>query len=211
LDGSCEASSDEIIMGGKRDPNVFFDSGSLIPALKIGALSGSSGLVYGGISGVLRSNHPVIHSMSAGIHWFAFGSSFWWLRSNILRIQFDDNASPNERAYGSAIAGGLAGGGVTWALYRRFVPGVVVFSLLGYLGQRSYNAVDEWHLRNDKRPSKPLGQQIVESRLMPIRALSDEQYKKMLSEKLLSVDAEIALLDEKLEKLRELNPEQDTK
>ena len=46
---------------------------------------------------------------------------------------------------------------------------------------------------------------------MPIRALSDEQYKKMLSEKLLSVDAEIALLDEKIEKLRELNPEQDAK
>ena len=46
---------------------------------------------------------------------------------------------------------------------------------------------------------------------MPIRALPDEEYKEMLSEKLLSVDAEIALLDEKIEKLRELNSEQDTK
>jgi hypothetical protein len=76
---------------------------------------------------------------------------------------------------------------------------------LGYLGQRSYNAVDEWHLQNNKRPTKPLAQQIAESRWIPIKALSDEQYKEILSEKLLSVDAEIALLDEKIEKLRELN------
>lgn len=41
------------------------------------SLTGSAGLVYGGISGVIRSPHPVIHSISCGIHWFACGASFW--------------------------------------------------------------------------------------------------------------------------------------
>lgn len=40
-------------------------------------LLGASGLVSGGITGVLRSPNPMIHSVSTGIHWFAFGTSFW--------------------------------------------------------------------------------------------------------------------------------------
>lgn len=89
------------------------------------------GFAYGGVSGVLRSSpHPVIRSISYGIHWFACGSSFWcqygrggssWimliraigLRSNILKIHYADNATPKERAYTSALSGGIAGGGVT--------------------------------------------------------------------------------------------------
>ena len=95
---------------------------------------GSTGLVYGGIAGVIRSPHPVIHSISCGIHWSVCGSSFWcqflrsfplplsswywdWiatgLRSNILKLHYQDNASPKQRSYVSALSGGIAGGGVT--------------------------------------------------------------------------------------------------
>lgn len=38
---------------------------------------GCTGLVYGGAAGVIRSPHPVIHSISCGIHWFACGTTFW--------------------------------------------------------------------------------------------------------------------------------------
>lgn len=92
---------------------------------------GSAGLVYGGIAGVIRSPHPIIHSISCGIHWSVCGSSFWckslspllllnnsyWvatgLRSNILKLHYQDNASPKQRSYVSALSGGVAGGGVT--------------------------------------------------------------------------------------------------
>ena len=38
---------------------------------------GVGGLLYGGVSGVVRSQHPVIHSISCGIHWSVCGASFW--------------------------------------------------------------------------------------------------------------------------------------
>jgi len=53
-------------------------------------------------------------------------------------------------------------------------------------------------------------QQIADSRWVPLRSLSDEEYRNMLSEKLLGIEAEIAIIDEKiqeLEKLKGSNPE----
>lgn len=83
----------------------------------------------------------------------------------------------------------------------------MIFSLLGYVGQRSYTAVDGWHANEQVNPSKPLSQQLSESKWVPFRILSDEQYKEMLSEKLLSVEAEIALIDDKIQRLQSQNQE----
>lgn len=49
-------------------------------------------------------------------------------------------------------------------------------------------------------------QQMAESKWIPLRHLSDEEYRGMLNEKLLSVEAEIALLDEKIEQLESNRP-----
>ncbi|KAL1849710.1 hypothetical protein Plec18167_005301 [Paecilomyces lecythidis] len=192
-------------MSGKDEPVPVFGSDILLPALKAGGVSGSAGLLYGGISGVLSSPHPVIHSVSHGIHWFALGSSFWWMRSNILKLHFQNNASSRERAYTSAISGGIAGGAVTRLMGGRLVPGVVIFSMLGYLGQSSYNAIDRWQAqRAQGGPSKPFLQRLADSKWVPLKSLSDEDYKHMLSEKLLSIEAEIALIDDKIQDLEKL-------
>ncbi|EEP79978.1 conserved hypothetical protein [Uncinocarpus reesii 1704] len=189
---------------GDTSSHASHPSSSLIPAVKIGALSGTAGLLYGATSGVLKLNrHPVIHSISHGIHWFAFGTSFWWVRSNILRIQFQESPTSNQRAYASAVAGGLSGGAVTWSIHRRFVPGMVAFSLLGYVGQLSYNMVDGWHTQRVTQPKTPLVERIVESKWIPIKSLSDEKYKELLNEKLLGVEVEIALIDDRIKELRE--------
>lgn len=104
---------------------------------------------------------------------------------------------------GSYLANCFAGG--------RIIPGVVVFSILGYLGQSSYNMVDEWQLQRDDTPTKPLGQRIMESRWMPLKVLTDEQYREILDEKLLSVEAEIAVVDEKIDELRKSKSSSDEK
>ncbi|KAK2753172.1 hypothetical protein FQN54_007998 [Arachnomyces sp. PD_36] len=191
-------------MGGKDGLDPLFDSRLVMPALKVGAISGTSGLIYGGISGVLRSPHPVIHSVSTGIHWFAFGTSFWWLRSNINKFHFNDKPTAQQRVYSSSIASGVSGGGVVWAISRgRIIPGVVVFSILGYLGQSSYNILDEWQLeRGQNGPTKPLMQRVAEHPWVPFKVLSDQQYREILDEKLLSVEAEICIVDEQLDELR---------
>ncbi|KAL4889499.1 hypothetical protein BDV59DRAFT_205173 [Aspergillus ambiguus] len=168
---------------------------ALLSSVKVGAASGAAGLVYGGISGVVRSPHPVIHSLSCGIHWFA------WLRSNILRLHYEDKASSQQRAYVSALSGGIAGGGVTRIMGGRLLPGVVVFSLLGYLGQSTYNAIDSWQMEQANTPSKPIMQRIADSKWIPLRNLSDDEYRGILNEKLLSIEAEMALIDEKIEQL----------
>ncbi|PLB36021.1 uncharacterized protein BDW47DRAFT_109332 [Aspergillus candidus] len=175
----------------------------LLSSLKVGALSGSTGLVYGGVSGVLRSRHPVIHSISCGIHWFACGTSFWWLRSNLIQLHYEGNASPKQQAYMSALSGGIAGGGVTRLMGGRLIPGAVIFSLLGYLGQLSYNAVDSWQMQHAGAPSKPFLQRMADSKWIPLRSLSDEDYRGMLSEKLLGIEAEIAIIDEKIDHLQQ--------
>ncbi|KAK2776987.1 hypothetical protein FQN53_002453 [Emmonsiellopsis sp. PD_33] len=193
------------VSGGKNDQpktQTGDDVWMVKNAMKIGALSGTSGLLFGGITGIIRSPNPVIHSISAGIHWFAFGASFWWLRSNILRVQFEDKPTPGQRGVASAVSSGLAGGAISYSIHRRFVPGAVIFSLGGFLGQKTYDVIDGWQVARENKPQKPMGQRILESRWLPLRPLSDEQYMSMLDEKLLGINAEIAIIDEKIEALR---------
>ncbi|KAJ5948667.1 hypothetical protein N7454_001974 [Penicillium verhagenii] len=194
-------------MNGDKRPNVSFVPEPLLAAAKVGALSGTAGLVYGGVAGVIKSPNPVIHSLSCGIHWFACGSTFWWLRSNIIKSQFQDQASPQERAYVSAFSGGISGGVVTRLMGGRLIPGLVVFSLLGYCGQSAFNRLDTWQAERVQTPSKPFFQRMADSKWIPLRNLSDDEYRGILSEKLLGIEAEIALLDEKIEELEKSRPE----
>ncbi|KAM5487458.1 hypothetical protein MaudMau93_004543 [Microsporum audouinii] len=191
-------------MSEKDQPSAPHISVAVPSALQAGGLGGACGLLYGGVSGVLQGRHPIIKSISTGVYWFAFGSSFWWLRSNILRAQFEDNATSRERIYSSVAAGGLSGGAVNWAVNRRFLPGLVACSILGFVGQYSYNKLEERQTRLESEPasSKTWAERIADSRWVPIKNLSDEQYKNMLQEKLLGVDVEIALIDDKLKALR---------
>ncbi|KAL4912475.1 hypothetical protein BDW62DRAFT_19308 [Aspergillus aurantiobrunneus] len=186
-------------MSGSSHPHGEYNA--LATSLKVGALSGSAGLIYGGISGVIRSPHPVIHSVSHGIHWFACGTSFWWLRSNLLKHYYEDKATLKQHTYASTISGGVAGGAVTRLMGGRLVPGLVVFSLLGYVGQTSYNAIDRWQLEQAHTPSKPFLERLADSKWIPLKSLSNEEYRGILSEKLLSIEAEIALIDDKIEEL----------
>jgi hypothetical protein len=61
-------------------------------------------------------------------------------------------------------------------------------------------------MANANNPSKPLAQRMAESKWIPLRTLSDEEYRGMLGEKLLSVEAEIALLDDKIAELEKSRP-----
>ncbi|KAL4944194.1 hypothetical protein BDV06DRAFT_220560 [Aspergillus oleicola] len=186
-------------MSGRPSRHDGYDA--LVTSLKVGALSGSAGLVYGGISGVIRSPNPVIHSISRGIHWFVGGTSFWFLRSNILDICYENKATTEQRTYASTLSGGVAGGAVTRLMGGRLVPGLVVFSLLGYVGQASYDVLDRWQLEKANTPSKPFLTRVAESKWIPLKSLTDDEYRGILSEKMLSIEAEIALIDDKIEEL----------
>lgn len=78
-----------------------------------------------------------------------------------------------------------------------------MFSLLGYLGQSSWNMIERWRLESANSSTKPILQRIADFKWAPLRSLSDDDYKHILSEKLLSIEAEIAILDEKIQQLQQ--------
>ena len=73
---------------------------------------------------------------------------------------------------------------------------------MGYLGQRSYDRIGRWQMERASVPSKPITQRIAESKWIPFRKLADDEYMRILHEKLLSIEAEIALVDERIEELQ---------
>lgn len=59
-------------------------------------------------------------------------------------------------------------------------------------------------MENPDISSRTIVQRIVDSKWVPLRSLSDEEYRHMLSEKLLGIEAEIAIIDEKILELEKL-------
>lgn len=61
-------------------------------------------------------------------------------------------------------------------------------------------------MENAHTTTKPFLQRMAESKWIPLRTLSDQEYREMLGEKLLSIEAEIALLDDKIQELEKSRP-----
>jgi len=183
--------------------------GMLLPSIKVGAASGVSGVFVGGTVAILRgSTAPVLFMLASGAQWFCLDGAFWAGRSDILRILCDDHPpSPRERLYASTAAGGVAGGtvGALFRGRRNIIPGIVMFSLLGLCGQTVFNAVDasrKERAADEVVERQSLMKRIANARWSPMQNLSDEQYVSMLKEKLLSVEVEIAVIDDKISELR---------
>ncbi|GKZ34897.1 hypothetical protein AbraIFM66950_005294 [Aspergillus brasiliensis] len=168
------------------EPNV------LTSSLKVGAdlLVWYTG-GYQELSGLLTRSFILSLAASTGLRVEPpFGLAATGLRSNILKLHYEDKATPKQRAYVSALSGGVAGGAVT--------------RLMGYVGQRSYNAIDTWQMENANTTSKPFLQRMADSKWIPLKSLSDDEYRGILNEKLLSIEAEIALIDDKIGELEKL-------
>lgn len=76
-----------------------------------------------------------------------------------------------------------------------------MFSIFGATGQALYNLADDRmtesaELTHDLKPTSWMS-----SKWSPMKVLSDREYETMLREKLLSVTAQIALVDESIEVL----------
>ncbi|KIW03722.1 uncharacterized protein PV09_05031 [Verruconis gallopava] len=190
------------------------DEGVLMPSLRVGAASGLAGLLFGGVVGTVRSAHPVLWASVTSIQWSLLGGTYWLFRSSLLQTRVDDAADLRTRSYISAISGGLSAavvGGVTRGR-ANILPGTVVGSLAGYAGQQAYSALDQRHTESiissssaggsDEAKREPLWRRITESRFSPVKRLSDQEYKKVLEDKLLRVEAEIAVLDDDIAALR---------
>jgi hypothetical protein len=88
-----------------------------------------------------------------------------------------------------------------------------MFSLFGWAGQHGYDYLDKRNSQGlreqarlkatgDNEPQDNLLSRFAKSKWSPMSVLTDEQYEEMLQEKLLKVEAEIAIIDERIEGFR---------
>lgn len=135
-------------------------------------------------------------------------------RATIIHTYYP-SPSQKDRLTASTVAGGMTGGAIGGLFRgpRNVIPGTIMFTLFGYLGQTVYNTLDARHseqLASDaqavaegkEKDGKRFWERVAEMKWSPLKVLSDEDYGKMLKEKLLRVEAEIALVDEEVERLK---------
>ncbi|EXF76096.1 hypothetical protein CFIO01_07961 [Colletotrichum fioriniae PJ7] len=185
----------------KRQPRGLLPPGlvDLVgPPLKVGAMTGTIGVFSGIAAGIIRDSTPALFAVASGIQWFALGSSYWLSRSVVMAAWGgEEKLSNSSKIQASALAGGTAGmvGGLIRGP-KNIIPGVIVFSLIGGTGQAFVNAAQGRPEVTEKKKS------IFESSWSPLKKLSDDEYRDMIDEKMLRIDAEIALIDEKIVELR---------
>ncbi|KAL8663537.1 MAG: hypothetical protein Q9168_008077 [Polycauliona sp. 1 TL-2023] len=191
----------------------------LIPSLKAGALSGASGLLIGGVTGIVRSSTPGLFAIASGLQCAALGTTYHASRGAILQAwQVTGLSPPEDRIYPSTLAGGFTGGTIGGLTRGRanIIPGMIMFSLFGFAGQHIYNALDARHHHmqatpdvstgidaQDAKAKEPWWKRALNSKWSPMKVLSDEQYERMLREKLLRVEADIAIVEEDIEKVNQ--------
>ncbi|KAM3088184.1 hypothetical protein ACMFMG_002241 [Clarireedia jacksonii] len=167
--------------------------------------SALSGGVVGGFSGIVVSPTPILFAAATSIQWGVLGTTFWGTRIALLSRYH--TPTRQEKSLSSTLAASLAG--ATGGLLRgrkNVLSGFFVFGAIGYLGQWMYDAVDGRKMENVNSGGTAEGgserETWMRSKWVPWKALTDEEYEALLKEKLLRVDAEIALLDESLERLK---------
>jgi hypothetical protein len=93
---------------------------------------------------------------------------------------------------------------------KNVIPGALIFALFGAAGQAIYNSADA---RASSLPpqtaEKDLKNSWLNSKWSPMKVLTDKEYESMLREKLLNVEAEISLVDERIAALREVERERE--
>lgn len=200
-------------------------------AAGVGLLTAVPGTAIGAVSGTLRTQTPVLFAIASGIQCFALGSTFWTARTAILNqdglsnwwkstrglpldVRHDLEPTRSERVQASTIAGAFTGLslGLLFRGPRNALPGTFMFGLFGYVGQKGYNFLDEKNIEELEEEArlaargvkkKNFMERIAEMKWSPMEVLTDERYEEMLQEKLLKIEVEIALIDDRIEGFRQ--------
>ncbi|KAF1921462.1 hypothetical protein BDU57DRAFT_510275 [Ampelomyces quisqualis] len=203
-------------------------------AASVGGATSVFGLVIGSVYGTLRTETPILFSIVSGAQCFGIGFTFWATRMGLLNhsgllnqwkvtrgvplhIRDDLNPTPSDKVRASTIAGAFTGFSLGF-LYRgprNVIPGTIMFTLYGWGGQHGYNFLDKRNSQalqeqadlkasGDWKPKDTLMQRFAKSKWSPMSILTDEQYESILQEGLLKVEADIALIDDKIEEIKKM-------
>lgn len=140
-----------------------------------------------------------------------------------MHTRNDLNPTPSDKVIASSVAGAFTGLSMGLILRgpRNAIPGTFLFALYGFLGQHGYNYLDQRNSRelqekallkersdeHSEQPKLTLMQRFAKSKWSPFTLLSNEEYEHMLGEKLLKIEADIAIIDERIEAFKKLAAE----
>ncbi|KAI8932093.1 hypothetical protein NX059_010978 [Plenodomus lindquistii] len=142
----------------------------------------------------------------------------WWYTtrgapSDVRPVTTNHDRSSKIRA--SAIAGAVTGSslGLLFRGPRNVIPGTIMFTLFGWAGQHGYNYLDaknsndikqhaELKAKGEDKPKESLIHRFAKSKWSPMSVLDDDEYEKMMQEKVLYVEAEIAMIDDRIAEFR---------
>ncbi|CAK3812591.1 unnamed protein product [Lecanosticta acicola] len=178
---------------------------SLEPAVKIGAGCGAAGFLFGGATGIIKGWPPGLSATVSALQTFALGTTFSFSRSFVIRAWTVEGRPPPsgfDLVKASAVAGAVSGG-IVGAIARgrsNVLPGAFMFALFGGAGQFLLNSRRE---SKTEQPKENFWKRMSDKSWTPFRVLSNEEYAEMLKEKMLKVDVEIAVIDDKIAALKE--------
>ena len=85
-----------------------------------------------------------------------------------------------------------------------------MFSIFGYIGQTIYDSLDDQpnsSVETNTAPAQPIQgffASLAEKKYSPVRIMSDAEYEAVLRKKMLHVDAALALVEEQITALKEM-------
>ncbi|OAA38342.1 hypothetical protein NOR_06732 [Metarhizium rileyi] len=170
----------------------------VVPPLKVGVYSGTAGVLAGVGGAIARDTSPVASGLFSGVQWFMLGSSYWFTRS--VGVKFyggHDKITSTERVAVSGLAGSTAG--AVAGLARgpsRLLPAMIIWGLVGAGGQAIVNR------SSSSKTSKSAESSSWLSKLSPLKKLTDQEYIELMKEKILKVEVDIALIDDRIAELK---------
>ncbi|KAF2658870.1 hypothetical protein K491DRAFT_689715 [Lophiostoma macrostomum CBS 122681] len=196
-----------------------------IPGTIIGSLYGtirtSTPLLFSVISGLqwfaIGSTYWTIRTSI--LNRDGLSNYFRYTRGIPLRARTDQHPTKSEKVTASSVSGSVTGAvlGLVFRGPKNVIPGTIMFGLCGFGGQHLYEYLDSRNTRAVRRQMEIQErvesgvkeevkdnwvQRAAKSKWSPMSVLTDEQYEEMMKEKILSVEVQIALIDDRIEGMR---------
>lgn len=172
----------------------------------VGVGSAVTGAAFAAGYATLKGRPVVLWTIAAGGQCGVLGWTFWFTRSLLRQSAQQDGTDtlPSQRKdlIYSTVAGSLSGTvGGAFRGRANIVPGAIMMGLAGLGGQVSYNILSAAAIRPHDR--RPLLVRLSDSKWWPLKVLSDEDYERELTEKIIAIEAEVSMIDDRIRALKQ--------